>query len=77
MFIQKSDKATHQNSSWVAASLQFTFQVNKQLQTVGSATYQADNKTKLAVGKSVSLKVSRAYFGLISFPKNRKQTAHG
>ena len=49
MFIQKSDKATHQNSSWIAASLQFTFQVNKQLQSVSSATYQAerDNKRNL------------------------------
>ena len=50
MFIQKSDKATHQNSSWIAARLQFTFsqsQENKQLQTVGSATYQADNKRNL------------------------------
>ena len=38
MFIQKSDKATHQNSSWIAARLQFTFsqsQENKQLQIVG------------------------------------------
>ena len=59
MFIQKSDKATHQNSSWIAARLQFTFsrsQENKQLQTVGSATYQADNKRNL-LGKSVSRKL--------------------
>ena len=47
MFIQISDKAAHQNSSWITASLQFIFQVNKQLQTVGSATYQADNKRNL------------------------------
>ena len=50
MFIQKSDKATHQDSSWITARLQFTFsrsQENKQLQTVGSATYQADNKRNL------------------------------
>ena len=50
MFIQKSVKATHRNSSWIAGSLQFTFsrsQENKQLQTVGSATYQADNKRNL------------------------------
>ena len=58
MFIQKSDKAAHQDSSWITARLQFTFsrsQENKQLQTVGSATYQADNKRNLS--KSVSRKL--------------------
>ena len=51
-FIQKSDKAIHQNSSWIAASLQFTFsrsQENKQLQTVRSATYQADKRNLQSV----------------------------
>ena len=81
MFIQKSDKATHQNSSWIAASLQFKFsrsQEDKQLQIVGSATYQADNKRNLQSVKAFLESLnSWAYFGLISFPKNRKQTAHG
>ena len=55
MFIQKSDKATHQNSSWIAVSLQFTFsrsQENKRFSYISSW-----QQTKLAVSKSVSRKL--------------------
>ena len=47
---QKSEKAAHQDSSWTAVSLKFTYsrsRAKKQLQTVGSPKYQADNKRNL------------------------------
>ena len=63
MFIQKSDKASRS-------------QENKQLQTVGSATYQADNKRNLQSVKAF-LESELSLLWPDHFPEESKKSAHG